>query len=147
LSVHQGNGINDCWFIAPAASLANAHPDTITNDNFLMDNNDGSYRVTFPGAAALTIRPQIFRNAVPAGKSWGASNGDWLPVMEMTAGQHFSGGGTAAQSFDEMDSIGFAGTGIRLLTDHTTTTNTTYFSWDSTIEERIQTAITNHKLI
>ncbi|MSQ93669.1 MAG: tandem-95 repeat protein [Gemmataceae bacterium] len=152
LSVRQGQ-IENCWFVAAAASLADRRPATITDDDFLKEENNGTYTVTFPGKTAINIDMALYTAAgvVPAGRSWSSTNGngDWLPVLQMAAGQYWAGAtATPAAAFAKMDAGSFAGPAIRLLSGNNKWNTTSgVFTWASTLATNIQTALNNHMII
>lgn len=84
-AVVQGD-INNCFFMAPLASVAQAEPNIIRDS--IKQNSDGSFTVTFAGAKdkpqlvqALTIEEQ--RKFAQTG-----TGGVWPAVMEKAFGQY-----------------------------------------------------------
>jgi len=84
-AVVQGE-VNDCFFMAPLASVAKANPKIISDS--IKQNTDGSYTVTFAGAkdkpqtvAALT--DEELKNYAKVG-----AKGTWPAVMEKAFGQY-----------------------------------------------------------
>jgi hypothetical protein len=83
-AVVQG-GVNDCFFFAPLAAVANARPDLIKNA--IKQNTDGSFDVTFPKAIdhkPVHVPPLTEQELLDYGHE--TASGKWPAVMEKAFG-------------------------------------------------------------
>lgn len=84
-AVVQG-GINNCFFMAPLSSVAQAYPQVIRES--IKQNSDGSYTVTFAGARD---KPQLVQPLTMEEQRKFAQTGPggvWPAVMEKAFGQY-----------------------------------------------------------
>ena len=84
-AIHQG-AIGDCYFMAPLASIASAHPELIKNA--IKDNKDGTYTVTFPGAKDEHITVKAPTEAEMGVYNHASEFGCWASVMEKAYGEY-----------------------------------------------------------
>lgn len=122
-AVVQGE-IGDCFFLAAVASLAAVSPSSI--ERLIKDNGDGTYTVTFPNRAPVTVHtPSVAEMA----RYGGSPSGTWVVVLETAYGQiqdnswhdranviSFGGRDNPTEHLDEG---GSASMGLELLTSHT----------------------------
>lgn len=120
-SIQQGS-INCCWFVAAVAGAAGAWPQWM-KDNMIVDNGDGTFTVTLPGATQLlggqyiaTVNPTLDT------RTYSTANGDWLKILQMAAGKYFydrPGRDPTLSTSDYYDYINLGGlprTGVALVT-------------------------------
>lgn len=85
-AVGQG-AIGDCWFMGSIAALADTDPEVIAK--MIKDNGNGTYTVTFPGAADKPYTVDAPTNLELALFARGSKYGTWVAVLEKAASKAF----------------------------------------------------------
>jgi hypothetical protein len=149
-AIRQGS-IGDCYFVSSLAAVAQAHPDMIKNA--IKDNGDGTYTVTFPGDKDHPITVKAPTEAEQGLYNHGSPYGVWANVMEKAYGaycqEHFwrrspfniSGGNTPSEGGD---GGGRTAGVMSLLTGSDVSTNTTTFTFQSTMAANLEKAFSSH---
>lgn len=148
--------IGDCYFEASLAAVANAHPEMIKDA--IKANPDGTYTVTFPGDKDNPITVKAPTEAEQGLYNHASSQGLWASVMEKAYGQwceqHFWRRGVTNVGGGYHDQEGADGGGrpegaMKLLMGGDVSTNTTTFSFQSTIAAKLEAAFSgnSHKAV
>lgn len=150
-SVKQGK-MNDCWFVASAAGLAQQDPDTIVRIIPYSKTNI-NYTVIFPGQKPVEVRGSLMDGH---SKSYSTANGDWLHVLEMAYGQMVYnqtadrlGRTFAGEPFDYISAPNLPSAGVEALTGNATDVDYFWCTRDSTTRQKLTNAFANgnHKVV
>lgn len=143
--------VGDCYFLASLASVAKSNPALI--EKMIEDNKNGTYTVTFPGAANYPITVEAPTQAEAGLYNGVGENGTWALVMEKAYGKYCQqniyrrlpfnpgGGNTPVEGGD---GGGFCSTSMKLLTGEGTTSLTTAFSWRSQMQKQLEDAFSSN---
>jgi hypothetical protein len=140
-AVRQGQ-IKDCWFVAAAAGVAQQQPNRIPG--LIVDNNNGTYTVTFSNFKAVTIG---FAGDV---NNYSSANGDWLKILEKAYGQAVWNDKVATWGNTPYDYINRGSppeAAIKALTGNSTTDHTFSWTFDSTTRTKLTNAFANGKTV
>lgn len=149
-AIKQGS-IGDCYYVSSLAAVAKAHPEMIRDA--IKDNGNGTYTVTFPGDKDHPITVKAPTEAEQGLYNHGSPNGLWASVMEKAYGdycnQHFwrrsplniTGGNTPEEG---ADGGGRTAGAMKLLMGKDVFTNTTTFTFQSTMARDFEHAFSSH---
>lgn len=147
-AVKQGM-IGDCYFEAAVASLAATNPQAIAD--MIEDNGDGTFTVTFPGAADEPITVDRPTEAEMGLFNQGGSNGVWANVLEKAYGKYRqssifrrsimnpSGGDTISEGSDGGELL--LGNAMTLLTGKGKDFDLVFFASDASLKEKLTAAL------
>lgn len=114
-AIHQGMA-GDCEFLAALAALAKSDPQKIKD--MIRSNPDGTYTVTFPGAAAFPVTVERPTDAELALYAAPSEYGIWAAVMEKAYGRFLDAYPQTGSGHDHRNTEGpsFFNAGLILLT-------------------------------
>jgi hypothetical protein len=128
---------SDCWFLSALVGLAYKRPDDVRN---MIRATEGSYTVTFPGRAPVTVRSD---------EGASSCDGVWVPVLEAAANRLLDATTSRVLRFGE---------GITLLTGHRTKWSSNVTGWgfgplipmpfnDNTLAAKLRTAEARQRVV
>ncbi|MCA9801382.1 MAG: hypothetical protein KC777_05320, partial [Cyanobacteria bacterium HKST-UBA02] len=147
-AVKQGI-IGNCYFESAVASLAATNPQAIAD--MIKDNGDGTFTVTFPGAADEPITVDRPTEAEMGLYNEGGSNGVWANVLEKAYGKYRQssifrrsimnpfGGDTTSEGSEGGELL--LGNAMTLLTGKGKDFDFILFSSDASLKEKLTAAL------
>ena len=143
-NVRQGQ-IGDCSFLAAVGSLANTPAGRQKIQNMITDNGNGTYSVTFPGRAAVTVNAPT---QAEMGLYTSGQNGLWLPVLEKAFAQvnHNENGSSNENPYQDINGVAME-RAVSVLTGHSANEDDLVFTSYDTMRSRIGDALTNGRLV
>jgi hypothetical protein len=151
--IHQGSS-GDCYFLAPLAALAKAHPETIKDA--IKDNENGTYTVRFPGAKDEPVTVKAPTTTEMGLYNHSPGQGTWASVMEKAYGEyrqtHDRKTGPLSKEAGNLPQEGAGGGGspadtIKLLTGHDASFGDLKTSPTHVLSDYLQQAVKDHKTV
>jgi hypothetical protein len=166
MGIRQGD-LNDCWFVAAAAGLANAVPGSLQNaagENSTpiifdvgVSGAGETYRVTFPGRSTVTfdyVPGRTYTDPNKANRQMSFSsnpgNGDWAAILEQAwAYRQGTGDDAGWPSWikEVLDRGTMPSVAIRGLTGNSARERSFRWSDDATTANMLRTTLGDHDII